>query len=202
MEIKTNRRDALDEITFGDGQRRLLAETDGAVAKLNNIAQEKILRKYSVRGEQPEELETRRKAKTPTSRANDKPQLYHPLASSELHGVTYQARRYEKSAEEKLTKQPEAAEARIDDREAVECAEFEEGVGTTQGDSQIIVHRGKSTEIPAGNTRKFERYDKSDKASHCDRNVGMFTASDLERKREKTEGKRRKWIKKRYVKEL
>ncbi|XP_026828449.1 uncharacterized protein LOC105277385 [Ooceraea biroi] len=196
MEIETNQREVLEKIASRDGQRKLLAETGGAVAELNNIAQEEILRKYFVRGEQSKKLDVRGKAETSTSRVNDKPQLYYPLAGSELHSGTYRAKRCEKSAEEKLTKQPEATETRIDDREAVKSTEFEEGVGTIQGDSQIIAHGRKPTEMSTGNIRKFKRYDKSDKILHSDQNAEMFKASDLEEKGGKRrERKRKRWVK-------
>lgn len=189
-----NRRKIPEKIAFVDGQRRSLAETSGAIVDLNNIAQERCLRKYTVRDEQRKKLVAREKAEMSTSKANDKLQLYHPLCGSELCNVTYRAGRCEKSAGEKLTKQPEAPETRIDDREAAEPAECERGVGTAQRDSQIIARGEKSTATYTGNTQKFKRYDRSDKIS--DENIETLKAPDLEGRGEKD----RRWIWKRWTK--
>lgn len=196
--IETNQQNVSENITFVEKERKLLAKTGGAVAKLRDIAREKILRKYSVGEEEPKILETKEKAETSTSRANDKSHLYHSLAGSELYDVTSRAGRCEKSAVEKLTKQPEAAETRIDDGEAVESTEFEETVGTMQEDSRIIEHKEKSVEMAARSTRKFKKCDKNNKISYRGENIKMPKASIPDRRElKKRERKRKIWIEKR-----
>lgn len=194
--IAINRRKIPEKVAFVDDQRRSSAETRGAIVDLNNIAQERCLRKYTVRDEQRKKLVAREKAEMSTSKANDKLQLYHPLGGSELCNVTYRAGRCEKSAGEKLTKQPET---RMDDREAAEPAECERGIGTAQRDSQIITRGEKSMAMYTGNTEKFKRYDRSDKTS--DENIETLKAPDLKGRGEKDRGwKRKRWTKRRYGK--
>lgn len=71
--IEINRRKVPEKIAFVDGERKSLAETAGAIVDLNNIAQERSLRKYTVREEQRKKLVAREKGEMSTSKANDKP---------------------------------------------------------------------------------------------------------------------------------
>jgi len=172
---ETSRRRAPEEIAFVEAERRSLATTGRA--GLSNIAQGRIPREYPVGGGRAKKLDARDETGTSTSGASELQQKsYHPLAGSKPHCVTYWGKGREKSAEGKLTKQPEAAGTRIDDGETAESTEFEEDIG---GGPRIIAHGGKSRGMPAGNIRQFRRYDKSDGTSRPDENIGMFKAFGL-----------------------
>jgi len=128
-----------------------------------------------------------------TSVANDKVQLYEPLASLELYGVTCQVKRREKPAVGKLTKQLGTAEIRIDDRKS---AEFEENIEIVQKNVQVSAHTiRKSATAPEKsiqtNSRKSEKYKRRDKISRIDAKISRTACLDKRGKKE--ERKQEKW---------
>jgi len=185
MRTETSQGRAPEEIAF-EARRRPLATT--GEAGLNNIARGSIprgrARKLDARQETGASGVSRLQYRS-----------YHRLAGSKTHGVTYRAKGHEKSAEGKLTRQPEAAGTRIDDGETAESTEFEEDVGAARAGSRIIAHGGQSRGMPAGNTRRFGRYDKSDGISRPDDNIGMFKAFGLAEKERRRKGR----IERRYA---
>lgn len=201
MDIEANRQKTLEKVAVGNDRRKSLAKNDGGIQKLNNVTKEKNVKKYFINKEQSKKLKAKEKAVTSTLRASDKTGLYEPLASLKLHGVTYQARRREKSTEEKLTKQPETSETRIDDGKTAESMEFEKGIEMLQKDKYLTSRKiRKSTEIAEKSIRtdirKSERYKKSGRTPHT--NARISEAANLERRRgRKEEIERERWINKR-----
>lgn len=199
-DIEANRQKTLEKIAIGDDRRKSLAKNDRGILNLNNVTEKKNIKKYSINKEQFKKLEAKEKAVTSTLRASDTTELYDPLASLELHGVTYQARRREKSTEEKLTKQPETVETRIDDGKTVESTEFKKGIEMLQNNRHTEARKiRKSEEMPEKsiqtNIRKFKKYQKSNRTLHT--NVKISETVNLERgRRTKEERGLEKWINK------
>lgn len=198
-DIEANRQKTLEKIAIGDDRRKSLAKNDRGILNLNNVTEKKDMKKYSVNKEQSKKLKAKEKAVTSTLRASDKTELYDPLASLELYGVTYQARRREKSTEEKLTKQPETVETRIDDGKTVESTEFKKGIEMLQKDRHTGARKiRKSEEMPEKSIqtsiRKFEKYKKSD-GTPAHTNVKISVNLERERRRKKERGFK-KWINK------
>lgn len=174
-------------------------KSNRTIADTNNIAEEKGVRKYFVKKKQAEELARKKKAGekviASTSVANDKVRLYHPLASSELHGVTCQVKRREKPTVEKLTWQSETAETRTDNKKV---AEFGEDIEMEQKSAQVSAHEIKksativSAKSSQTNLRKSEKCRKYDKISHIDAKIRR--AVGLEKKEKKDERTQKKWI--------
>jgi len=196
-DIEADRQKILEKIAIGDDRKKSLAKNDGGILKLNNVTEEKNMKKYSINNyEQYKKLKAKEKAVTSTLKASDKTELYDPLASLKLHGVTYQARKCEKSTEEKLTKQPETAETRIDDKKTMESMEFE----MLQKDRHITPCKiRKSVEMPEKsiqiNIRKSKRYKRSDRTPYT--STRIFKTANLERERgRKKERGWEKWINK------
>lgn len=193
-----------EKVVIGANRRKSLAKNGEGIVELNDIAEEKDGKKYSVEEEQTENLEASKDVKA--SRVNEKAQLYDPLASLLLYGVTYQGKGREKFVEKKLTKQPEAAEeACIGGTEMAKSTEFEEDIEMLQKDAEIIAReiRG-STEIPEKsiqtNLQKFKKYKKSAKTPHTD--VKIFKACLKEKEDKRDEKGRKNWIDKfEYYKE-
>lgn len=157
------------------------------------------MKKYSVKKEQAENLKARKDVEA--SRVNEKAQLYDPLASLQLYGVTYQEKRREKFVEKKLTKQPETAEETcIGDTEMAKSTGFEEDIEKLQKNTQIIAREiRRSTEIPEKsirmNLQKSKKYKKSAKTPHTDAKI--FKACSKGKKEKRKEERREKWIDKR-----
>ncbi|XP_067203088.1 trichohyalin-like isoform X1 [Linepithema humile] len=198
-DIEADRQKTLEKIAIGDDRRKSLTKNNEGILKLN-VTEEKNMKKYSINKEQSKKLEAKENAATSTLRASDKTELYDPLASLELHGVTYQARRREKSTEEKLTKQPEIAETRIDDGKVAESIEFKKGIEMLQKDRHIRARKiRKSKEIPEKsiqtNIRKFKMHKKSDRTPHTSARISEATNLERERKRKEERGWE-KWINK------
>lgn len=153
--------------------------------------EEKGVKRYCVEEEQTERLKAREKAKAVTSRANDRTELYEPLAGLELYGITYRAKRRERPTEEKLTKQ---SETRIDDREMAESTEFEEGIEMTQKGTQIVTREiERFAEMPEKSVQtsleKFAKYKRGEKTLCTDAEI--FHTVGVEGRLEKWNNKRK-----------
>lgn len=169
--------------------------------KSNNTAEERGVRKYFTEKEQTEKLAGERKARekvtASTSVANDRAQLYDPLASLELYGVTCQIKRRERPAVEKLTKQSGTAEIRIDDRKA---AEFEEDIEMIQKSGQVRAHEIRKSAAACERNiqthpRKSEKYKRHDKTSHIDKKISGATGLGRKGRKKEREGREQeKWI--------
>ncbi|CAL1680219.1 unnamed protein product [Lasius platythorax] len=201
IDIETDRQKIPEKVIIRDDRRKSLAKNSKAIIELNDIAEEKDVKKYSVKKEQAENLKARKDVEA--SRVNEKAQLYDPLASLQLYGVTYQEKRREKFVEKKLTKQPETAEETcIDDTEMAKSTGFEEDIEKLQKNTQIIAREiRRSTEIPEKresirmNLQKSKKYKKSAKTPHTDAKI--FKACSKGKKEKKKEERREKWIDKR-----
>lgn len=196
--IETDRQDTPEKALIEDDQRRSLLKNSRAIAETNNITEEKGVRKYFVKKKQAEELAREKiageKMIASTSVANDKTRLYDPLASLELHSVTYQVKRHEKPVVEKLTWQSGTAETCIDDKKT---AEFGEDIEMVQKSAHVSANKiKKSTTISEKsiqtNLRKSEKYRRYDKISHIDTKI--HRAADLGKKEKKEERRQKKWI--------
>ncbi|XP_072766623.1 uncharacterized protein [Anoplolepis gracilipes] len=199
IDIETDRQKIPEKVVIRDDRRKSLAKNGEAIIELNDIAEEKDVKKYSVKKERAKNQEARKDVKA--SRVNEKAQLYDPLASLQLYGITYQEKRREKFVEKKLTKQPESAEETcIGDTEMAKSTQFEEDTEMWQKDTQDIAREiRRSTEMPEKsiqtNLRKFKRYKKSAKIPHTDANI--FKACSKGKKEKRKNERREKWIDKR-----
>lgn len=164
----------------------------------SNIAERKGVRKY-FNTKKERELAKKKKARekviASTSMANDKAQLYDPLASLELYGVTCQIKRREKPAVEKLTKQSGTAEIRIDDRKAVE---FKEDVDMVQKNVQVFAHEIRKSPAECEKNiqtdlRKSEKYKRHDKMSHIAEKISEIAGLRKKGKKKERKGQN-KWI--------
>lgn len=160
----------------------------------SNTAEEKGVRKY-FNTKKEQELTQEKKAIASTSIANDKAQLYDPLASLELYGVTCQRKRREKPAVEKLTKQSGTAEIRIDDRKA---AEFKEDIDMVHKNVQVYAHGIRKSPAVCEkniqtNLRKSEKYKRHDKMSHIAEKISEIVGLGKKGKTKERKG-RTKWI--------
>lgn len=195
IDIETDRK-IPEKVVIEDNQRKSLAKNGGGIIELNDTAEEKDGKKYSVKEEQTKNLEASKDVKA--SRENEKAQLYDPLASLLLYGVTYQGKEREKFVEKKLTKQPETAkETCIGDTKMAKSTEFEEDIEMLQKDTQIIAREiRRFTEIPEKsiqtNLQKSKRYKKSAKTPQTDANI--FKACIKGKKGKRDEKRRKKWI--------
>lgn len=196
IDIETDRQEIPGIIR--DDREKSLAKNGKVIKELNDIAEEKDVKKYSVKKEQTENLEARKDVEA--SRVNEKTQLYDPLASLQLYGVTYQEKRREKFVEKKLTKQPETAEETyLGDTEA-KSTEFGENIEMLQKNTKVIARKiRRSTEISEKNVQinlqKSKKYKKSTKTPYTDAQIFKFCSKG--KKENKEEGRREKWTDKR-----
>lgn len=159
--------------------------------ELSSIAEKRNAKEYPVKTKQYKKLDTRGRSEASTSRANDEPRLYDPLAGS--YGVTYQVKRRGKPVVQKVTRKPEAEETRIDFREP-DLAEFKEDTETIQKDTRAVAHDiGESARVLEKsiqtNLRTSDVHEKKDKTSHVDAKDSKIVSSEERRcNREK-----RKW---------
>ncbi|XP_070169409.1 uncharacterized protein [Polyergus mexicanus] len=159
-----------EKVVIEDNQRKSLAKNDGGIIELNDIAEEKDGKEYSVKEEQTRNLEASKDVKA--SRVNEK-----------AH-VTYQGKEHEKFVEKKLTKQPETAKGtRIGDTKMAKSTEFEEDIETLKKDRQIGIQT---------NLQKSKRYKKSAKIPRIDANIFKACLKGKEDKRDEKRGKQ--WI--------
>lgn len=159
----------------------------------SNITEEKGVRKYYAKKEQELAGEIKAREEASTSIANDKAQLYDPLASLELYGVTCQVKRREKPAVEKLTKQSGTAEIRIDDRKT---AEFKEDIEMVQKGVQISADEIRKSAAVCEkdiqtNLRKSEKYKRHDKMSHIAEKISKVAGLRKKGKRKERKGQER-----------
>lgn len=176
-----------------------MAKNSRETARSNNTAEEKDVRKYFAKKKQEltKEKKARGKVIASTSAANDKAQLYDPLASLELYGVTCQVKRREKPAVEKLTKQLGMAEIRIGDRKA---AEFEEDIEMVQKSVQIPEHKIRKSAAAREkniqtNRLKSEKYKRHDKMSRIDEKISGVAGLEKKEKIKERKGKgQENWI--------
>ncbi|KAL6261589.1 hypothetical protein P5V15_006676 [Pogonomyrmex californicus] len=197
-----------EKALIDNDRRRSLAKKSDEIAKSYNIAEEKGARKYLVERKQSQGLEageqkTGEKVIASTSVANDKARWYDPLASLESRSVTYQAKRRERAAVEKLTKQFGAAEIRIDGTKVAKSAGFGQNIEMVRKDTQVpACEIKKSAAIPEKSTqknlRKSEKYKRHDKASHTD-DTSISRAAGLETRGRYEERKRERWFYKRKL---
>lgn len=199
-DIEADRQKIVEKIVIGDDRRKSLAKNDEGIPKLNNVSEEKNVEKHSINKEQSTKLEAKEKAAALTLRTSDKTELYDPLASLELHGITYQARRREKSTKEKLTKRPETTETRIDDGETAESVEFKKGIEMLQKDRHIRARKIRkygeiSEKSIQTNIRNIKRNKKNDRTPRI--NARISEVANLEKgRRRKEERGWEKWINK------
>lgn len=192
-DIETNRQEITEKVAEDDKNKSL-----GKIfVELNDNTNKKDVNKYLAKKEEHKKIEEREKSETLTSKANDKSELYDPLAGLELYGITYQAKRREKPIEQKTTKQPKVEATHVDVKET----EFEENNETVQKDTQFTVHEMKKTtemleKSIQTDLRKFSRYKKSNETSHDDIKICKAVDSK-ERKKKKEEKRRKKWTNKR-----
>lgn len=73
VDIETDRQKVSEKLVIKDNRRKSFAKTGEAIMELNDIAEEKDEKKYSVRKEQAEDLEARKDAKT--SKVSERAQL-------------------------------------------------------------------------------------------------------------------------------
>lgn len=192
---ETDREEITGKISIGVDRQKSLAENEEAIMKLNSIAEKRNAEKHSVKAKQYKKLDTRGKSEASTSRANDEPQLYDPLAGLELYGVMYQTKRRGEPVEQKVTKKPETEETRIDLREP-DLTEFKGDTKTMQ-DMQVVAHavresagvleKSIQTNLPISDI-----YKRNDKTSYADAEDSKIV-SLKERRGKKEERKWKKW---------